>query len=333
MLRERCARDNAPLWATSCIPSPVLVNSSPFEKTDDLTTGWPSVQIIDRRNSDPRDGVLSREAVDAAHKALNSDEQVAVVVVLQRLGTGKLFVCQKCGELARCPQCSQAEEEVGEFLSCADRHEMRGNFCLHCGATNLRRVRTGVTTLARDVGAQLSQEVSEITGASDLEGSLHRVVVGTEAVWQRVRHCGVVIFVDFDQYLLAPRESARRSALSAVAKAGRLVGARKDAKGEVVLQTRRSQDVVLRSLQSLDFSELMKDDDLDSQVLKLPPYGALATVSGESSQAFVSKLSDSRVSIHQSGDTFELRSDSLDVLCQLLKDAERPAGKFRVAIA
>jgi primosomal protein N' (replication factor Y) len=152
-------------------------------------------------------------------------------------------------------------------------------------------------------------------------------------VWQRVRHCGVVIFVDFDQYLLAPRESARRSALSAVAKAGRLVGSRKDAKGEVVLQTRRSQDVVLRSLQSLDFSELMKDDDLDSQVLKLPPYGALATVSGESSEVFVSKLSDPRVSIHQSGDTFELRSDSLDVLCQLLKDAERPAGKFRVAIA
>jgi primosomal protein N' len=39
MLRERCARDNAPLWATSCLPSPVLVNSCPFEITDDITTG------------------------------------------------------------------------------------------------------------------------------------------------------------------------------------------------------------------------------------------------------------------------------------------------------
>ena len=332
MLRERCARDNAPLWATSCLPSPALVNSLPFEKTDDITTGWPSVEIIDRRNSDPRDGVLSREAVDAAHKALSTNEPVAVVVVLQRLGTGKLFVCQKCGELARCPKCSQGEEEVGEFLSCADRHEMRGNFCLHCGATNLKRVRTGVTTLARDVGAQLSQDVTEITGASDLEGALHRVVVGTEAVWQRVRHCGVVIFVDFDQYLLAPRDSARRSALRAVAKAGRLVGSRKDAKGEVVLQTRRSQDIVLRSLQSLDFAELMKEDDLDSQVLKLPPYGAVASVSGESAEAFVKEFSDPRVTIHQSGDTFELRSESFEVLCNALKEVERPSGKFRVAV-
>ena len=209
---------------------------------------------------------------------------------------------------------------------------MRANFCLHCGATNLKRVRTGVTTLARDVGAQLSQDVTEITGASDLEGALHRVVVGTEAVWQRVRHCGVVIFVDFDQYLLAPRDSARRSALNAVAKAGRLVGSRKDAKGEVVLQTRRSQDIVLRSLQSLDFVELMKEDDLDSQVLKLPPYGAVASVSGESAEAFVKEFSDPRVTIHQSGDTFELRSESFDVLCNALKEVERPSGKFRVAV-
>jgi len=109
-------------------------------------------------------------------------------------------------------------------------------------ATNLKRVRVGVTTLANDVAAQLGQDVSELTSSSDPTQALARVVVGTEAIWQRVRHCGVVIFVDFDQYLLAPRESARRSALTAVAKAGRLVGARREGRGEVVIQTRRGND-------------------------------------------------------------------------------------------
>jgi len=180
---------------------------------------WPRVTVVDRRQSDPHDGVLARESLDAAHRALEGDEPVAVVVVLQRLGDGRLVACAKCGELARCAVCSQAEEEVAGQLVCRERHDPRANFCRNCGATNLKRLRVGVTTLARDVSAQLAQTVSEVTASSDLEATHERVVVGTEAVWQRVRHCGVVIFVDFDQYLLAPRSSARRSAIIAVGKA------------------------------------------------------------------------------------------------------------------
>jgi hypothetical protein len=44
--------------------------------------------------------------------------------------------------------------------------------------------------------------------------------------------------------LLAPRESARRAALTAVAKAGRLVGSRREGRGEVVVQTRRHDEVI-----------------------------------------------------------------------------------------
>src|ERR1019366_1784490 len=98
-------------------------------------------------------------------------------------------------------------------------------------------------TLARDVAAQLSQRVDEVTAASK-DDITARVVVGTEAVFGRVRRCALVVFVDFDQYLLAPRESARRSALVAVAKAARMVGSRREGRGEVVVQTRRHDEVI-----------------------------------------------------------------------------------------
>ena len=62
-----------------------------------------------------------------------------------------------------------------------------------------------------------------------------------------------MVFVDFDQYLLAPRESARRSALIAVAKAARLVGSRREGRGEVLVQTRRHDDVI-DALESGDVS-------------------------------------------------------------------------------
>ena len=189
--------------------------------------------IVDRRLSDPHDGVLAREALDAAHRALAGDEPVAVVVVLQRLGDGtSLRVSRVRRTGAMRDVCASRRTGRGGQLACRDGHEPRANFCRSCGATNLKRVRVGVTTLARDVAAQLAQRVSEVTAATELDAKLERVVVGTEAVWQRVRHCGVVIFVDFDQYLLAPRASARRSAITAVGKAGRLVGPRREGRGD-----------------------------------------------------------------------------------------------------
>jgi len=332
MLRKRCELDDAPLWMTSMIPSPALLDRGAYREGGDLVGGWPRVVVVDRRQSDPRDGALSREALDAAHRALGGDEAVAVAVVLQRLGTGRLFACRRCGELARCAVCGQGEEEFDGQLACAQRHALRANFCQVCGATNLRRVRVGVTTLARDVAAQLSQSVSEITAASDADAPLNRVVVGTEAIWQRVRRCGVVIFIDFDQYLLAPRESARRAAVTAVGKAGRLVGSRREGRGEVVLQTRRGEDPVTLALTSGDFAQLIRDDVETAELLELPPYGAVAEVTGEGAAQFLAGLDDPDVTVYPSPTGFTVRARDVTILSEALGALTRPSAKVRVAV-
>jgi primosomal protein N' len=332
MLRERCRRDLAPLWCTSSVPSPALLNDGAYRSWGDVAGAWPRITVVDRRQSDPHDGVLARESLDAAHRALKGEDPVAVVVVLQRLGDGRLFACAKCGELARCAICAQAEEEADGQLVCREGHEPRANFCRTCGATNLKRLRVGVTTLARDVSAQLAQKVSEVTAASDLNATHERVVVGTEAVWQRVRHCGVVIFVDFDQYLLAPRASARRSAITAVGKAGRLVGPRREGRGEVVLQTRRREDPVVDALVRGNFDAIIDDDVKTARALELAPYGAEAEVSGDGAAAFVDGLRGANVSISSSTSGFLVRSSDVATLTSALRTAPRPLAKVRVAV-
>jgi primosomal protein N' len=332
MLRERCAIDNAPLWCTSMIPSPTLLARGIYDKDADLVGGWPRIEVVDRRLCDPRDGVLSGSALDVAHRALGGTEPVAVCVVLRRLGTGRLFACKKCGELARCGVCAQGEQEVGAQLSCREHHEMRANFCRSCGATNLKRVRVGVTTLARDVAAQLSQPVSEVTAASDRQAPLARVVVGTEAIWQRVRRCGVVIFVDFDQYLLAPRESARRAAVMAVGKAGRLVGSRREARGEVILQTRRSDDQVITALREADLDAIIDDDRANAKLLELSPYAAIAKVTGPAAGAFVAQLVGSGLSTFEAPDGYVVRAPDVVALTSILRATARPPGKLRIAV-
>ena len=332
MVRERCTRDQAPFWATSSVPSPDLLSSGAVVLTANVTSGWPRIEVIDRRTSDPRDGVLSQEVLLQAHRALAGSEGVAVCVVLQRLGTGRLFACKKCGELARCRICNQGEEEVGSHLSCPSRHELRENFCLSCGATNLKRVRSGVTTLARDVSAQLSQPVSEVTGQSELDGPLHRVVVGTEAVWQRVRRCALVIFVDFDQYLLAPRESARRSALVAVAKAGRLTGARTEGRGAVIVQTRRGEDEVLSALLTGDVTNIVTEDNESAKLLQIPPYCAQAIVKGEGAESFCGQLREAGLQVYPTNDEFIVRASTQEELSRVLRSSTRPVEKLRVAV-
>lgn len=328
---ERCRRDQAPWWATSVAPSPMVSALGDLHVEPSVAQGWPALHVVDRRNGDPLDGVLTREALDLAHEALRGSEAVAVVVVLQRLGTGRLFACKRCGELARCATCQAPEEEVGGQLSCAERHEMRENFCRHCGSTNLKRVRSGVTTLARDVANLLSQPVSEVSAATPLEAPLGRVVVGTEAVWQRVRRCGVVIFVDFDQYLLAPRASAKHQALVAVAKAGRLVGPPALGRGRVVIQTRRGHDAVVAGLEAGDLSAIIAEEQETAEVLGLAPYRARALLSGEGAAAFAASL-PAMVRTRVQGDQVLVDAPNHQVLSEALAEGVRPASRVRIAV-
>ncbi len=329
---ERCRRDRAPWWCTSVAPSPTLLSlgeARPWGSLASVASGWPRVSVLDRREGDPHDGVLLRPALDAAHRALAGSEAVAVAVILQRLGHGRLYACRHCGELARCAVCGQAEVPDEGHLTCAEGHERRANFCRHCSSTNLRAVRVGVSTLARDVAAQLGQSAQEVTAGSTLEAT-SRVLVGTEAVFNRVRRCGVVIFVDFDQYLLAPRESARRAALVAVAKAGRLVGARAEGRGEVLVQSRR-HDEVIDALVRGDVRSVIEEDRANAELLSLPPYGALARVSGAAAADFVAQVDES-VSVRRVGEGYVLRAPDVETLTRALRAVARPPGRLRLEI-
>lgn len=330
LLRERCRRDDAPLWLTSVAPSPLLLSEGPMNTWGDVATGWPRVDVVDRRETDPHDGVLARDTLEAAHRALAGEEPVALTVILQRLGHGRLYACRRCGELARCAQCHQAEVEVGDQVACSERHELRANFCRSCGATNLRKVRVGVSTLARDIAAQLSQPVDEVTAATQTPISA-RVVVGTEAVFARVRRTALVVFVDFDQYLLAPRDSARRHALTSVAKAGRLVGSRREGRGAVVVQTRR-HDEVIEAITSGDVREVIADDVATAKLLALPPFGALAQVSGEAAEEFMAAMTTDELRVRRLEGTYVISASDVDVLTRVLRDTPRPPGRLRLEV-
>lgn len=329
VVRERCFREGVPLWCTSALPSPVLSGDGPVH-AEGGAPYWPRVTIVNRRHGDPHDGALASEALEAARRALGGDEDVAVVIILQRLGAGRLLACVRCGDLATCAMCGQSEREVEGRLHCVENHESRERFCRDCGATKFRTVRSGITTLARDVALQLGRPVSELS-AKSVPDALERVVVGTEAVLTRVRRSSLVIFADVDQYLLAPRASARRQAVLAVARAGRLVGSRREGRGAVVLQTRRSNDLVLDGVERGDVEALRRDELDVARALALAPYGARARVNGDAARAFVDAL-DASVRVRELDEGFVVSAPDATILANALADAPRPTGSLRVAV-
>jgi primosomal protein N' len=100
----------------------------------------------------------------------------------------------------------------------------------------------------------------------------------------------------------------------------------------VVLQTRRGDDPVIRALEQGDFDAIVSDDIATAKLLALPPYGGVATISGEAAEEFASLLGQSSVSVYQVPEGFVVRARDVDALTLALRSVSRPAGKLRVAV-
>ncbi len=330
VVAERCRRDGAPLWVGALWPSPGLVGRGGYERDPDLVGGWPRVVVVDRRGRDPHEGALAAEVLEAARRALESDEAVALAVVHQRLGAGRLLACVRCGALARCPDCGQAESEGDGGLVCPGGHE-RARFCLACASTALRRVRSGVTTLARDVAAQLGVAVGEVTAARPYDGAA-RVVVGTEALFASVRRAGSLCLFDADQYLLAPRSAARRQFVHVLGRAGRLVGSRREGRGAIYVQTRRGDDPFVEAVVAARFDDLVAEEAAEAALLGLAPFGGEARLSGEGARELAGELRALGVSVREGADGFVARARDVATLCDALGACASRRG-CRVAVA
>ena len=328
---ERARRASPPVLAS---PVPTLEALEAGElKTVGRTAereGWPAVDVLDRRLDDPvRGGLFAEGLRDSLARA---DGRVAVV--LNRKGRGRLLACKACGELVRTSDGRLPMRLVDDELVAADGSERRPVVCAHCGSTVLRNLRMGVTRAREDLAALTGEPVGELTADSDRAGT-ERIVVGTEAVLWRLQSAAAVVFLDFDQELLAPRQRASEQALALLARAARLTGGRRGG-GRLVVQTRQPDHPVVRAAVRADPSIVADSEDERRRELGLPPYSAQAKVSGPGAGAFIESLREAAreaVSIRGPLDgQFLLRAPTHEPLLDLLARTPRPAERLRIEV-
>ncbi len=165
------------------------------------------------------------------------------------------------------------------------------------------------------------------------------VLIGTEAVLHRVRRAAAVAFLDIDLHLLAPRLSATEETLALFVRAARLVVARGTGApwARLQVQTRVPEHPLLQAVALGDPTPVLADEVAIRRTSALPPFSALALVSGALAPAYAEALrlqvdgppaAADGVTLSPLGDDrFLLRADGHAPLCDLLGRTPRPPGR------
>jgi primosomal protein N' (replication factor Y) len=194
-----------------------------------------------------------------------------------------------------------------------------------------------VARVREELEALVGEPVGELT-ATTTDLPVERVVVGTEAVLQRIDRADVVAFLDLDQELLAPRYRAAEQALGLVARAARVVaasgppGAR--AAGRLLLQTRLPEHEVVQAAVRADVSAVAEADGARRTLLRFPPVTAMAEVSGAAASTFIEQLGTPiDVEVVEGGPgRWWLRAPDHQTLCDALAATRRPPGRLRIEV-
>ncbi len=312
--------------------APVIIPSRPTERA-----GWPVLEVVDRHREPPGLGLFSSRMVDALRQAVEAGDRA--VCVLNRRGRARLLACDACFELARCERCHGALVEGDDKnLACAACGQVRPRVCARCGGTRMRNLRAGVTRVREELAALLPGADVAMVDAAATDVPDGPVIIGTEAVLHRVDRAQIVAFLDFDQELLAPRFRAGEQALWLLVRAARLVGPRLS-RGErrVLVQTRLPRHEVLDAAVRGDPGVLIAAEGPRRRLLQLPPYAALAHLTGDGPALAVAagELALAGLEASGSGTGLLVRAATHPQLCDALAvalAAARPHGRIRAEV-
>ena len=326
---ERARRAGVPAVMTSAVPSLEALRAGPLLRRDRSIErdDWPIIDVLDRRDEDP-----TKSGPFAADLRRHIDGDRRVVCVLNRTGRARLLACAACGELARSDDGGQIMRLVDDELVSADGSERRPVVCTGCGSTTLKMLRMGVERAREELEAFLGEPVDEITAASE-QRPQRRVAIGTEAVLHRIDRADVVVFLDFDQELLAVRQRAAEQAMAMISQAARLVGGRGSG-GRVVVQTRQPEHEVILAAGRGDPSLVAVAERDRRRPLRLPPYGAQVSISGEGAAALIDSFGTVE-GVQVRGpldDRWLLRAESHAPILDRLAEIERPAARVRIDV-
>ncbi len=287
--------------------------------------GWPILELVDRTREEPwKRSLLTSPLIQHLRNS-----QQRVICVHNTKGRARLLACRTCKALQRCERCAAAvaQDDAGSLV-CRRCAMVRPVVCQTCGSGALSLIRPGVSRMREEIEAAAGRPVGMVTGDSESLPNCD-VLIGTEAVLHRAGRADVVAFFDLDAELLAPRYRAAEQAMSLLARAARLLGPR-SAGGRLLVQTFLPRHEVLQAVLHADPSRVAKVELSRRELLGLPPFAALAAVSGAGAAEFATATA---LEASSAGEVVLLRAPTWDALGAAIAATPRPKGsRLRIEV-
>jgi primosomal protein N' (replication factor Y) len=247
------------------------------------------IDIKDRSNFSASQ-FLSAQLLSAIKDNLNSKKQV--MVYLNRRGSARLILCNKCGWQLLCPNCDVPLVYHGDSHSVlchiCGHSDVPPTSCAVCQNPEIIYKSIGTKALIDEVkrlfpGTRIHRFDSDNTTGErlhELYDKLHKgeidILVGTQLLAKGLDlpRLGLVGIISAETSLSLPDFSSEERAFQLLYQVIGRVG-RGHGKGEVILQSYEPQSGVIRAAVSRDWDEFYEYTLTERQKFRFPPYSIL----------------------------------------------------------
>lgn len=254
------------------------------------------VKIIDikDRNNFTKSPFLSKQLIEAITSALSVKKQV--IIYLNRRGSARLILCNKCGWQLLCPNCDiplifHADEYLVRCHSCG-HSETPPTACPVCKNTDIIYKSIGTKALAEMVQKLFSMakvgrfdtDSSKGERLNELYNQIHSgkidILVGTQILAKGLDlpRLGLVGVVTAEAALTIPDFSSEERTFSLLYQIIGRVG-RGHGKGEVILQSYNPDSELIKVAAARDYKNFYNQAVKHRQLFRFPPFAYLLRLS------------------------------------------------------
>lgn len=311
----------------------------------------PGIEIINlklklKKDYSESDGqalcILSWQLKKAMKEALERQEQV--LLFLNRRGYASLAVCDACGHLAQCPNCSVSLtlHHRSQLLRChqCDYASKPLIHCQKCGEGPVLNLGVGTERVQKEVelafpdipvarldrdSAGSAKQINQIL--SDMHSGKTQILIGTQmtAKGHDFPNLTLVGVIMADIGLSMPDFRAPERTFQLLAQVAGRAG-RRENPGRVLIQTFNPKHPVFEALKRHDVQGFAEIDAKFRQEAKQPPYVRAALIRIESPDEHSAQQESQKIKLFLDA---EIKKLGLESQCSLLGPAPAPIEKLR----
>ena len=281
------------------------------------SVGLPEIKFVKVEGNE----LLSKESIEAIRNSLDRSETVAVLV--NRRGYSRYLICEECGYVFRCPNCSVSlvYHKESSSLKChwCDSVFEIPKACPKCGSLDLKdkgvgsqRFEEELRIIFKDAKVQrFDRDVTLKKGTfekiiDDLHNGKVDILVGTQMLSKGhdVSKIGLVVITDFESLFSIPDFRAFEKGLSLIIQTAGRSG--RKSKGSVIVQSLTPKTHLSEFIVNHDYCGFYEEEIISRKIFNYPPFCRLIRI--------VSSSTKSEKSLKLIEDVYEVLKDKFIVV-------------------